>query len=189
MEDLCKKSKNPCENDCLKNKPRRDFLTLTAVSAGVVGTGAVLIQFLNSMNPSEDVKALSSLELNIGDLKEGESKTVMWRGKPVFVRHRTEDEIKNAKSIPLKDLKDPQSDQERFHDDPKYLIVIGICTHLGCIPSARQSLKEAPDGGGWFCACHGSLYDTSGRILKGPAPKNLEVPPYKIQNGVLKIGL
>ncbi|CAO5680598.1 MAG: Ubiquinol-cytochrome c reductase iron-sulfur subunit [Holosporales bacterium] len=188
MQDSCKNSGKSCDCDCPKSKPRRDFLTLTAVSAGVVGASTVLIQLLNSMNPSEDVKALSSLELNIGDLKEGESKTVMWRGKPVFVRHRTEAEIKQAKATSLKELKDPESDQQRFHIDPKYLIVIGICTHLGCIPTERKNLQESPDRGGWLCSCHGSLYDTSGRILKGPAPKNLEVPPYTLQNGILKIG-
>lgn len=177
MSDNCK----------VDNKGRRDFLTLTAASAGAVGLGSAVIQLFNSMNPAADVKALSSLELKIGDLKPGESKTVMWRGKPVFVRHRTEEEVKKAQEISLKDLKDPQTDQERFHVNPQYLIVIGICTHLGCIPTARKDVKEA-DGGGWLCACHGSLYDTSGRILKGPAPKNLEVPPYSIENGVLKIG-
>lgn len=184
MSESCKNSECGC---ACENKPRRDFLTMTAVSAGVVGTGSVLFHFLNSMNPAADVKALSSLELNVGDLKPGDSKTVMWRGKPVFIRHRTDEEIKQAQSVLLKDLKDPQTDQERFHANPQYLVVIGVCTHLGCIPTARTDVKAA-DGGGWLCACHGSLYDTSGRILKGPAPKNLEVPPYTLDNGVLKIG-
>jgi ubiquinol-cytochrome c reductase iron-sulfur subunit len=188
MSDASENKCNPCSCDGVENKPRRDFLTLSVVSAGVVGAGSVLIQFLNTMNPAEDVKALSSLELNIGDLKEGESKTVMWRGKPVFVRHRTENEIQKSKLTPLKDLKDPETDQERFHIDPKYLVVIGICTHLGCIPTERTNMQEAGNDGGWLCACHGSLYDASGRILKGPAPKNLEVPPYTLDNGILKIG-
>ncbi|CAO4837957.1 MAG: Cytochrome b6-f complex iron-sulfur subunit [Holosporales bacterium] len=185
--DMTKSCKNEgCDCAC-QNKPRRDFLTLTAVSAGVVGTGSVVFHFLNSMNPAADVKALSSLELNINDLKPGDSKTVMWRGKPVFIRHRLPEEIKKVQATPLKDLKDPQLDQERFHINPDYLVVIGVCTHLGCIPTARTDVKEA-NGGGWLCACHGSLYDESGRILKGPAPKNLEVPPYTLENGILKIG-
>lgn len=170
-----------------KNHSRRDFLTISAITAGVVGTGTVAVKFLNSMNPSADVEALASLEVNVSDIKPGESKTVMWRGKPVFVRHRTEEEIKKADDASLKDLKDPQTDKERFHVNPQYLIVVGVCTHLGCIPTERKNMFEA-DGGGWLCACHGSLYDTSGRIVSGPAPKNLEVPPYNLENGILKIG-
>jgi ubiquinol-cytochrome c reductase iron-sulfur subunit len=166
---------------------RRDFLTLSAITAGAVGVCAVAVKFLNSMNPSADIQALSSLELNVGDIKPGESKTVMWRGKPIFVKHRTETEIKQADATLLKDLKDPQTDAERFHINPKYLVVIGICTHLGCIPTERKALSENSVGG-WLCACHGSVYDTSGRILAGPAPRNLEVPPYTLKDGILKIG-
>ena len=104
-----------------------------------------------------------------------------------FFRHRTEDDIKKAEEIALRDLKDPETDKERFHINPQYLVVVGVCTHLGCIPTERKNMAEK-DGGGWFCACHGSTYDTSGRIISGPAPKNLVVPPYKLENGTLTIG-
>lgn len=178
---------NKSEKTCIESQPRRDFLTLSAITAGVVGTATVGFKFLNSMNPAADVKALASLEVDISAIKPGEEKTVLWRGKPVFVRHRTEEEIKKANDVSLKDLKDPEVDNERFHINPQYLVVVGICTHLGCIPTERKNMSEA-DGGGWLCACHGSLYDTSGRIVSGPAPKNLEVPPYTLENGILKIG-
>ena len=181
----------PNPNKIIKNPDgkhsRRDFLTLSAVTAGVVGVGAVAVQFLNSMNPAADVEALASLEVDVSSIKPGESKTIMWRGKPVFVRHRTEDDIKKAEEIALRDLKDPETDKERFHINPQYLVVVGVCTHLGCIPTERKNMAEK-DGGGWFCACHGSTYDTSGRIISGPAPKNLVVPPYKLENGTLTIG-
>lgn len=168
-------------------KTRRDFLTLSALAAGGVGVGTVAIKILNSMNPAADVKALSSIEIDIKDLNPGMSKTVVWRGKPVFVRRRTQDEIEKARRTPLKTLKDPETDQERFSINPEYLVVIGVCTHLGCIPNERKNMETA-EGGGWLCACHGSIYDTSGRIISGPAPKNLSIPPYTLSNTILKIG-
>ncbi len=168
-------------------KTRRDFLTLSAIAAGGVGAGTVAIKVLNSMNPAADVKALSSIEVDIKDLEPGTSKTVVWRGKPVFVRRRTEAEIQKAQETPLKSLKDPETDQERFALNPEYLVVVGVCTHLGCIPNERKNMTTA-DGGGWLCACHGSIYDTSGRIVSGPAPTNLPVPPYTLSNTTLKIG-
>jgi ubiquinol-cytochrome c reductase iron-sulfur subunit len=168
---------------------RRDFLTLTAGAAGVVGIGAAIVPFVNSMNPAADVLALSTVDVDIKALEPGQTKVVVWRGKPVFVRHRTDDEINQMKAQDIKQLKDPQTDLERFKENPAYLVVIGVCTHLGCIPGERKKMS-AGENGGWLCACHGSLYDESGRILKGPAPKNLEVPPYKIldNNATIRIG-
>jgi len=124
------------------------------------------------MSASKDVLALASLEVDLSSIEPGATVTVKWRGKPVFIRRRTEDDIKLANSVDVLSLRDPQQDAERVKD-PEWLIVVGVCTHLGCIP-----LPNAGDFGGWFCPCHGSHYDISGRIRKGPAPYNLEVPTY-----------
>lgn len=168
---------------------RRDFLTLTAGAAGAVGVGAAAIPFVNSMNPAADVLALATVDVDIQNLKKGQSKTITWRGKPVFIRHRTENELATVQKTDLKTLKDPETDKERFSQNPDFLVVVGICTHLGCIPSERKNI-QAEQSGGWLCACHGSLYDESGRILKGPAPTNLEVPPHDFLNNntVIRIG-
>lgn len=140
------------------------------------------LQFVASMSASADVLALASAEFDVGAVAEGTTLTVKWRGKPVFIRHRTEDEIAREAKVNLSELKDPQADSERYQD-PKWLIVLGICTHLGCVP-----ISGAGDYGGWFCPCHGSHYDTSGRIRRGPAPLNLELPPYKLEGGKLLVG-
>ncbi|KAL6188303.1 hypothetical protein ACLB2K_039696 [Fragaria x ananassa] len=132
----------------------------------------LVLKFVLSMSASKDVLALASLEVDVSSIEPGTTVTVKWRGKPVFIRRRTEDDIKLANSIDVQSLRDPQQDAERVKD-PEWLIVIGVCTHLGCIP-----LPNAGDFGGWFCPCHGSHYDISGRIRKGPAPYNLEVPTY-----------
>ncbi|CAI9780577.1 unnamed protein product [Fraxinus pennsylvanica] len=121
---------------------------------------------------SKDVLAMASIEVDLSSIEPGSTVTVKWRGKPVFIRHRTEEDIKLANSVDLGSLRDPQEDSERVKN-PEWLIVVGVCTHLGCIP-----LPNAGDFGGWFCPCHGSHYDISGRIRKGPAPYNLEVPTY-----------
>jgi ubiquinol-cytochrome c reductase iron-sulfur subunit len=135
------------------------------------------------MNPSADVLALSSTEVDISGIPVGSSLTVVWRGKPVFIRHRTAEEIEAAKAVDVESLRDPQTDAQRAIK-PEWLVMVGICTHLGCIP-----LGEQGDYGGWFCPCHGSQYDTSGRIRKGPAPKNMAIPPYKyLSDNVIKIG-
>lgn len=157
---------------------RRDFLTLTTTSLGGVGAACALWPFIQSMEPSADVIALSSIEVDLSKVAPGQSLTVMWRGKPVFIRHRTPEEIKDAESIPLKDLRDPEDDTKRTQK-PEWLVVIGICTHLGCVPMGQKPTDNKGKYGGWFCSCHGSMYDGSGRIRQGPAPKNLEVPPYK----------
>jgi ubiquinol-cytochrome c reductase iron-sulfur subunit len=168
---------------------RRDFLSLTATAMVVVGAGAAARPFINSMNPAADTMALASIDVELKDIQPGQTKTVMWRGKPVFIRHRTEPEIEAVKNINLVALRDPQTDAERFSKNPKWLVVVGVCTHLGCVPGERKAMN-AQEAGGWLCACHGSVYDGSGRIIQGPAPKNLEVPTYQFLNNdtVLRIG-
>ncbi|KAK3412938.1 hypothetical protein EUGRSUZ_I01599 [Eucalyptus grandis] len=136
----------------------------------------LILKFVLSMSASKDVLAMASLEVDLSSIEPGSTVTVKWRGKPVFIRRRTEDDIKLANSVDLASLRDPQPDSDRAKD-PEWLIVIGVCTHLGCIP-----LPNAGDFGGWFCPCHGSHYDISGRIRKGPAPYNLEVPTYSFMD-------
>ncbi|XP_007032033.2 PREDICTED: cytochrome b-c1 complex subunit Rieske-4, mitochondrial [Theobroma cacao] len=143
----------------------------------------LILKFVLSMSASKDVLALASLEVDLSSIEPGSTVTVKWRGKPVFIRRRTEDDIKLANSVDLGSLRDPQEDSARVKN-PEWLIVIGVCTHLGCIP-----LPNAGDFGGWFCPCHGSHYDISGRIRKGPAPYNLEVPTYTfLEENKLMIG-
>jgi len=147
-------------------------------------TRLIAMKFIASMSASADVLALASTEVDIGQIEEGAAITVKWRGKPVFVRHRSDDEIAKVAKTPLSDLKDPQSDADRAQN-PSWLVVLGVCTHLGCVP-----INGAGDFGGYFCPCHGSHYDASGRIRKGPAPANLEIPPYALDldEGKLLIG-
>jgi len=135
-----------------------------------------VLKFVLSMTATKDVLAMASLEVDLAKIGEGQTVTVKWRGKPVFVRRRTEAEIAEARDVPLASLRDPQPDADRVVT-PEWLVVVGVCTHLGCVP-----LPGAGDYNGWFCPCHGSHYDTSGRIRKGPAPSNLEVPEYKFIN-------
>ncbi len=162
---------------------RRDFLYIATGALGAVGTAAAIWPFVDQMNPSADVLALSSTEVDISAIAEGSSITVVWRGKPVFVRHRTAEEIETANAVELDGLPDPQTDEERVQK-PEWLVMVGICTHLGCIPLGDQG-----EYNGWYCPCHGSHYDTSGRIRKGPAPLNLEIPPYEfLSDDVIKIG-
>jgi ubiquinol-cytochrome c reductase iron-sulfur subunit len=140
------------------------------------------------MNPAADTLAMASTEVNIGALEIGQSLTVKWRGKPVFIRRRTEDEINDTRTVAIDTLRDPQLDEDRVQKD-EWLIVMGVCTHLGCVPLGQKIGDGKGDYGGWFCPCHGSHYDASGRIRKGPAPQNLEIPPYSfISDSVLKIG-
>ncbi len=160
---------------------RRDFLFLAAGALGAVGVAAVAVPFINSMNPSADVLALSTTEVDLKPVAVGQAITVVWRGHPVFVRHRTAEEIDAAKKVPLNELPDPQADDKRA-PKPEWLIVVGVCTHLGCIPLGQKPTDNRGEFGGWFCPCHGSQYDTSGRIRKGPAPRNLEVPQYTFLN-------
>ncbi len=156
---------------------RRDFLQLVAGSFAAVGVGAIAWPFISSMNPARDTLAVSTTDIDLKPIAAGSAITVVWRGKPVFVRSRTEEEIKSARAAPLSELRDPQPDQTRVKKD-QWLVVIGICTHLGCIPLGQKPTDERGPFGGWFCPCHGSAYDTSGRIRQGPAPTNLAVPNY-----------
>jgi ubiquinol-cytochrome c reductase iron-sulfur subunit len=162
---------------------RRDFLLLATGVMGAVGAAAAIWPFVAQMNPDASVQALASAEVNIGAIAAGQAITVLWRGKPVFVRHRTETEIQAARETPVDELPDPQPDEARVQR-PEWLIAIGVCTHLGCVPLGYEG-----DFKGWFCPCHGSHYDTSGRIRKGPAPLNLEIPPYTfVSDSVIRIG-
>lgn len=164
---------------------QREFTYFMLGGARFVYASAVrlaLVKFVASMQPSADVLALASAEFNLDGIMEGTTITVKWRGKPVFIKHRTKDEIARESAVPVNVLKDPQTDSVRVQD-PKWLVVLGVCTHLGCVP-----ISGAGDFGGWFCPCHGSHYDGSGRIRKGPAPLNLEVPPYSINSGKLLVG-
>ena len=164
---------------------RRDFMTLTASSMAAVGAACAAWPLVDSLNPSADVLALSSIEVDLSNIKPGQTLTVKWRGKPVFITHRTEQEIKEAQEVKLSELRDPQTDAERVKlGHAQWLITIGICTHLGCVPIANQG-----DFDGWFCPCHGSHYDSSGRIRKGPAPLNLAIPAYEfISDTKVRIG-
>ena len=157
---------------------RRDFVYLAAGAFGAVGVGASLWPFIVSMNPAADVLALSTTEVDISSIAEGQSITVAWRGKPVFIRRRTQAEITAARNVSLSDLPDPQPDAARVKK-PEWLILVGVCPHLGCVPLGQKPTDPRGEFGGWFCPCHGSQYDTSGRIRKGPAPQNLAVPTYK----------
>lgn len=162
------------------HKPtRRDFLLLTASAVGAVGTAYFAWPFVDSMNPAADILAQSTVDVDLTPIPDGQAITVVWRGKPIFVRKRTAEEIRAAEQTPLSELIDPETDQARVkkgHD--QWLIVIGICTHLGCIPTGNKPTQNRGKYGGWACPCHGSLYDTSGRVRHGPAPLNLSVPPY-----------
>ena len=168
---------------------RRDFLlVVTTSTVGAVGTALAAWPFIDSMNPAADVRALSSTEVDIAPIEVGQAITIVWRGKPVFIRHRTPKEIEEAGAVALDDLPDPQADAERV-TKPEWLIMVGICTHLGCIPLGQRRGEPKGDYGGWFCPCHGSHYDSSGRVRKGPAPKNLTVPTYAfIEDSTVRVG-
>ena len=167
---------------------RRDFLFLTAAAFGAVGAGSVAWPFIDQMNPAPDTVALSTTEVDLSPIEAGQAITVMWQGKPVFIRRRTAAEIAEAEAVDISALRDPQADSERVQK-PEWLVLIGICTHLGCVPQGQKSTDVKGEYKGWFCPCHGSHYDTSGRIRKGPAPTNLAVPPYAFTSDTaIKIG-
>ncbi len=162
---------------------RRDFLYLATGAFAAIGAANIVWPLIDQMNPDASVKALSSIEVDLSAVESGQSITVTWRGKPVFIRRRTQTEVGDARAVSFADLPDPENDADRVVKD-EWLIMVGICTHLGCVP-----LGQAGDFNGWFCPCHGSHYDTSGRIRKGPAPKNLEIPPYDFVGDTrIKIG-
>ena len=177
---------------------RRDFLYVATAAVGAVITGAAVWPLVDQMNPSADVLALATIEVDISGIEEGTQLTVKWRGKPVFIRHRTAEEIEAARATDLSELKDPvaqnvnipgdvpATDENRALDEEgKFLVMMGVCTHLGCVPLG----DGAGDFGGWFCPCHGSHYDTSGRIRRGPAPTNLPVPQAAfVDDTTIKLG-
>ncbi|MGH6806748.1 MAG: ubiquinol-cytochrome c reductase iron-sulfur subunit [Ensifer adhaerens] len=177
---------------------RREFLYLSTGIAGAVGLGGASWPFLNQMNPDASTLAMASVEVDVASLEEGASMTLRWRNRPVFIRHRTPKEIEAAKAVAVDELKDPVARNANLpRDQPatdlarsagegreNWLVMVGVCTHLGCIP-----LGQAGEYGGWFCPCHGSHYDTAGRVRKGPASENLAIPPMEfISDTVIKIG-
>ena len=175
---------------------RRDFLYVATGAASAVGVAAAVWPLVDQMNPSADVQALASIEVDISGVEEGTQLTVKWLGKPVFIRHRTAQEIEEARETPMSELRDTNArnanidpaaeatDANRALDpDEKWLVMMGVCTHLGCVP-----VGEAGDFDGWFCPCHGSHYDSAGRIRKGPAPENLPVPTASIDGDTIKLG-
>jgi ubiquinol-cytochrome c reductase iron-sulfur subunit len=177
---------------------RRDFLYLTTGVAGAVGAVAAAWPFIDQMRPDASALAMASIEVDVSSLEKGSSLTVKWRGKPVFIRNRTDKEVQEANDTKLEDLKDPVArnanlpadapatgvDRSSGKGKENWLVMIGVCTHLGCVP-----LGESGEYGGWFCPCHGSVYDTAGRIRHGPAPENLHMPISKFEKDtVIKIG-
>ncbi len=177
---------------------RRDFLFYATAGAGAIALGAGVWPLVNQMNPSADVEALSSIDVDVSSVAEGTQITVKFLGKPVFIRHRTAKEIEEANAVDLADLPDPlaenaniagdaqATDENRaMPDKPEWLVMLGVCTHLGCVPLG----DGAGDYDGWFCPCHGSQYDTAGRIRRGPAPRNLEIPVAKFTDDTtIKLG-
>jgi ubiquinol-cytochrome c reductase iron-sulfur subunit len=178
---------------------RRDFVILTAQALGAVGAGALIWPFVQSMNPAADVLAMASTEVNLASVAEGQEIKVMWRGKPVFIRHRNAADIQMSRDMNVADLPDPfarndglgnetlpATDENRVvKGKEQWLVMVGVCTHLGCVPVGN----EAGDYKGWFCPCHGSHYDSAGRIRKGPAPQNLKIPKYTFTSDTtIKIG-
>ncbi|MDZ3831404.1 MAG: ubiquinol-cytochrome c reductase iron-sulfur subunit [Sphingopyxis sp.] len=169
---------------------RRDFINIAAVSFAGVGAGAIVLPLVNQMNPSADVLALSSTEIDISAIQSGQAIKTSWRKQPVFVRNLTTAEIAEADKVPMSDLRDPQTLGDRTKvGKENWLITLGVCTHLGCVPLGAAEGENRGDYGGYFCPCHGSHYDTAARIRKGPAPTNLVVPPYEFTSDtVVTIG-
>ncbi len=181
---------------------RRDFLVIAGNAFAAVGAAVTMWPFIHQMNPDKSAQALASTEVDLTPVKTGQAITVLWRGKPVFIRNRTADEVKAADATPIKDLADNLARNANLPPDTpatganraakgkeNWLIAVGICTHLGCIPKGQALGDERGEFGGWFCPCHGSHYDTAGRIRKGPAPRNFDIPPYAfVTDTKIKIG-
>ena len=166
-----------------KKVKRRDFIFTATYAVGAVGVAATVWPLVDQMNPDASVKALASTEVDVSSVEPCKTITVLWRGKPVFIKRRTQNEIDEARSVRMEDLPDPEKDEDRAKN-PEWLVMLGVCTHLGCVP-----LNDKGDYNGWFCPCHGSHYDTSGRIRKGPAPTNMSIPNYEfLENNIIKIG-
>ena len=185
------------KTDSLTDPSKRDFLYITTATAGAVGAASFVWPLVDQMNPDASTLALASIEVDVSSIEPGQAITVKWRGKPVFIRNRTDKELEEARKVDLGDLKDgdarnqnldtgdaSEANRSAGEGRENWIIMIGSCTHLGCIP-----VGLAGDFGGWFCPCHGSHYDTAGRIRKGPAPENLAIPKYEfIEDTVIKIG-
>jgi ubiquinol-cytochrome c reductase iron-sulfur subunit len=192
----------PNENSGSHDVSRRDFIYIAATAFAGIGAAAALWPAIDQMNPDQAALSLASIEIDLSPVQVGQAITVQWRGKPIFVRNRTPEDIEKAKAVPISELKDPiarvmdakteepATDENRTkkgHEN--WLIMIGICTHLGCIPKGQAPADNRGPYGGWFCPCHGSVYDTAGRIRQGPAPRNLEIPPYQfVSDAKVKIG-
>ena len=167
---------------------RRDFLTIASTALAGVGAAIACWPLIDSMNAAKDTLALSTTEVDLGPIQLGQRVTVKWRGNPVFIDHRTPEEIKAAQEVDVSTLRDPQTDAERVKK-AEWLVMVGVCTHLGCVPLGQKPTDNRGEYGGWFCPCHGSQYDTSGRIRQGPAPKNLVIPEYAFTtDSTIKIG-
>lgn len=179
----------PAEEAVAEDTTRRDFLALTTKVVTVTGLALASWPFIDSMNPSADILAMATTEVDLTPIQVGQRITVQWQGRPVFIAHRTPEEIAKARADDgAPDLLDPEPDAKRVKL-PEWLIVVGVCTHLGCIPQGQRPADNRGDHGGWFCACHGSQYDTSGRVRHRPAPANLVVPAYAfLPNNVVRIG-
>jgi len=176
--------------ETVEDEGKRDFIYLATGAAAAAGGLSLAWPFVAQMGKAADTLAAGSIEINLANVAEGQQLKTLWRGKPVFVRHRTAAEIAAAESVDVAALPDPQTDIERLvptpsgNVDPKFLVMVGVCTHFGCVP-----VGEAGDYDGWYCPCHGSHYDTSGRIRKGPAPTNMAIPPYEfISDTIIKVG-
>ena len=181
---------------------RRDFIVLTATAFAAIGAAGALWPAVDQLNPDASALSMAATEVDLSPVAVGQAITVVWRGKPIFIRHRTADEIAKAQATPLAELKDlyaqvmgaasnlPATDANRIKPGKEnWLVAIGICTHLGCIPKGQGPNDDKGLYGGWFCPCHGSMYDTAGRIRQGPAPRNLDIPPYDfIGDARIRIG-
>jgi len=190
MSDTAEAAATAADDDDGMDAGRRDFLYMATGALGAVGLAAAVWPFVDTMNPAADTLALSTIEVDLTPVEVGQSITVVWQKKPTFIRHRTETEIAEARDVDVDDLRDPQPDSVRVKpNEAQWLVLVGVCTHLGCIPLGQKQGDDRGDFGGWFCPCHGSHYDTSGRIRKGPAPANLAVPPYEFLSETrIKIG-
>lgn len=167
---------------------RRDFLYLATATVSVVGIAAAIWPFIDAMNPAADVRALASTEVDLSPIQPGQRVSVKWRGKPVFIDHRTPDQIAAAEADDDAQMRDPEPDAARVQR-PQWLVIVGVCTHLGCVPLGQKPGDPKGEYGGWFCPCHGSHFDKSGRIRKGPAPTNLVVPGYVfLDDTTIRIG-
>ncbi|KAL1872038.1 hypothetical protein VTK73DRAFT_1706 [Phialemonium thermophilum] len=176
-------SKYMSKNSAGRNQVFSYFMVGTMGAISAAGAKSTVQEFLVNMSASADVLAMAKVEVDLESIPEGKNVIIKWRGKPVFIRHRTQEEIEEANKVEISSLRDPQPDSDRVKK-PEWLVMLGVCTHLGCVP-----IGEAGDFGGWFCPCHGSHYDISGRIRKGPAPLNLEIPQYEFpEEGKLVIG-